>query len=558
MKKRFSITKTVVAIIIFQSFLLTMVCLLVAGAFFKVSATEIYEEMSKSITSIAISSVDRSEVVKMCDLTNEAFRSFGKDSLPTDANIDGYADRFAEIEKREDYKRLQHNLNKARHNTGSTALCLVLMYPRENVGVYVIDASDGNIVPCGTIFNKDLSSLIDSYGHQFGGFISLSSKYGYVRTDGIPVYVNDATGCYAYLTADIPISRVSARARDFLIRTALIAVIITSVICTVAVVFIKRMVIKPINAIAGTAEEFVSDYEKRFDSQTETHIFERVDGGKVEEFHELACSLQSMELEMNSYVNSLSILTEENARISVELGLASSIQESMLPRKFPAFPDRKDFDIYASMKPAKEVGGDFYDFFLVDDDHIALVIADVSGKGVPAALFMAIAKTLIMNRLMGGDTPAEALNNVNEHINANNDNSMFVTVWIAIVELSTGNGMAANAGHEHPYLKRKDGNYELIKYRHGVALGALEGFKYEQHDFKMNRGDSIFVYTDGVTEATAAENVLYGNDRLTEALNKDPKVDSMTLLHNVKEDIDVFVGMEPQFDDLTMLSFTLL
>ncbi|HBI51996.1 MAG TPA: phosphoserine phosphatase, partial [Ruminococcaceae bacterium] len=195
-------------------------------------------------------------------------------------------------------------------------------------------------------------------------------------------------------------------------------------------------------------------------------------------------------------------------------------------------------------------------FFLIDDDHIAFVIADVSGKGVPAALFMVIAKTLIKDRALSGEySPAKILSSVNEQLCEGNEAELFVTVWLAVIEISTGKGKAANAGHEHPTLKRANGKYELIEYRHSPAVATMEGMKFREHDFELFPGDSVFVYTDGVPEATDANNVLFGNERMLEALNKYPDADQETILRNVKATVDAFVGSAPQFDDLTMLGF---
>lgn len=244
---------------------------------------------------------------------------------------------------------------------------------------------------------------------------------------------------------------------------------------------------------------------------------------------------------------------KEKERIGAELNVATQIQADMLPGIFPAFPDRKEFDIYATMNPAKEVGGDFYDFFLVDEDHLAMVMADVSGKGVPAALFMVIAKTLIKNRAQMGGGPSQILADVNEQLCEGNEAELFVTVWLAVLELSTGNGIAANAGHEHPVIRRAGGEYELVCYRHSPAVAAMEGVRFREHPFHLNPGDSLYVYTDGVTEATDADNQLFGADRMLQSLNRDPDAPAEQLLHTVKKDINEFVGNAPQFDDITML-----
>ena len=273
-----------------------------------------------------------------------------------------------------------------------------------------------------------------------------------------------------------------------------------------------------------------------------------------DEIGDLALNFNKMAEELKEYIDNLTRLTAEKERIGAELNVATQIQADMLPRIYPAFPQFTEFDIYAAMDPAKEVGGDFYDFFLVDQDHLGLVMADVSGKGVPAALFMVIAKTLIKNRAQMGGTPSEILGFVNDQLCDGNEAQLFVTVWFAIVDIHTGKGIAANAGHEHPVVKRADGSYELVLYRHSPAVATMEGLKFREHEFQLNAGDTLFVYTDGVPEATNADDELFGTDRMLEALNRQPDADLKTLLANVREDIDSFVQDAPQFDDITMLA----
>ncbi len=241
------------------------------------------------------------------------------------------------------------------------------------------------------------------------------------------------------------------------------------------------------------------------------------------------------------------------AATETELNMATRIQTSMLPSVFPAFPDRPEFDIYASMDPAKEVGGDFYDFFLIDDDHLAIVIADVSGKGIPAALFMMSSKILINDHALMGGTPAEILGRVNKQVYANNKAHMFVTVWLGILEISTGKLTTASAGHEYPMINI-NGKYELLKDKHGLAIGAMDISKYKNTEILLKKGDSIFVYTDGVAEATDANNKLFGTGRTVEALNAIPAGASQKeVLSGVRAAVDAFVKEAPQFDDLTMV-----
>ncbi len=246
---------------------------------------------------------------------------------------------------------------------------------------------------------------------------------------------------------------------------------------------------------------------------------------------------------------------EETQRIGAELNVAAQIQADMLPRKFPAFPDRNEFDLYASMDPAKEVGGDFYDFFFIDQDHLGLVMADVSGKGVPASLFMVIAKTLIKNRALLGGSPSEVLAYANEQLCEGNEAELFVTVWFAILDLSTGKGVVSNAGHEHPILRRAGGQFELIVYPHAPAVATMEGIKFKEHEFELHPGDTLYVYTDGAPEATDENENLFGTDRMLEALNSHPDADPKELLLDMTRKIAEFVGDADQFDDITMLGF---
>ena len=241
------------------------------------------------------------------------------------------------------------------------------------------------------------------------------------------------------------------------------------------------------------------------------------------------------------------------AATQTELRTATQIQEAMLPNVFPPYPERSEFDLYASMDPAREVGGDFYDFFLVDDDHLCMVMADVSGKGVPAALFMMASKIILANNAKMGKSPAQILTDTNASICANNREEMFVTVWLGILEISTGRLTAANAGHEYPALRRADGAFELFKDKHGLVIGAMDFAKYREYEIQLCPGDKLFVYTDGVPEATDAQTELFGTERMLAALNEAPDGTPEEILKTVRRAVDGFVQGAVQFDDLTML-----
>ena len=267
----------------------------------------------------------------------------------------------------------------------------------------------------------------------------------------------------------------------------------------------------------------------------------------------LAEDVAALTCELDAHMAEIRTITAEKERIGAELTLARRIQGSMLPNTFPAFPDRAEFDIYAAMDPAKEVGGDFYDFFLVDDDHLCMMIADVSGKGVPAALFMMASRIILANNAMMGRSPAEILYSANMAICDKNPEEMFVTVWLGILELSTGRLTAANAGHEYPVLKTPGGVYEPFRDKHGFVLGGMPGMRYKEYELMLEPGAKLFVYTDGVPEATSAELELFGMERMLSALNQKPDAAPEQTLANVRAAVDGFVRGAEQFDDLTML-----
>ena len=272
-----------------------------------------------------------------------------------------------------------------------------------------------------------------------------------------------------------------------------------------------------------------------------------------DEVQELAESFADLSHKTVEYVDTVRRITAEKERIGAELSLATRIQASMLPHIFPAFPDRPEFDIYAAMDPAKEVGGDFYDYFLVDHDHLGIVMADVSGKGVPAALFMMASKIIIQSVAMLGKSPSEILARTNQAICSNNETEMFITVWMGILDLTTGKLTAANAGHEYPAVKNPDGSFGLFKDKHGFVIGGMEGVRYRDYEIEMRPGSKLFLYTDGLPEATSADDELFGTNRMVDALNIAPEKSPKEILQVVRGAVDSFVRDAEQFDDLTML-----
>ena len=312
----------------------------------------------------------------------------------------------------------------------------------------------------------------------------------------------------------------------------------------VYLLWLNRKVIQPIAEITGEAERFANDGENPVTALKATE--------NRYEIGVLASSILKMEAEIKQYIDNLTAVTAEKERIGAELDIATHIQASMLPCIFPPFPDRPEVDIYATMDPAKEVGGDFYDFFMVDDTHLAIVMADVSGKGVPAALFMVIGKTLIKDHTTPGRDLGEVFMEVNKLLCEGNGEELFITAFEGVLDLKTGQFNFVNAGHEMPFIRRQ-GKYTPEKIRAGFVLAGMDMTRYKMGSLQMEPGDAIFQYTDGVTEATNAHNELYGMERLEAVLNKYADAAPDKLLPSVKADIDAFVGDAPQFDDITML-----
>lgn len=272
-----------------------------------------------------------------------------------------------------------------------------------------------------------------------------------------------------------------------------------------------------------------------------------VDVRTNEEFASLSDDINSTVLTLKRYI------AEAAARIDKELEFAKAIQHSAIPMVFPPYPGHREFDIYATMDTAKEVGGDFYDFYFVGENKLGFLIADVSGKGIPAAMFMMTAKTLIKGYAESGKSVDEVFTIANAKLCESNEAGMFVTAWMGILDITTGLLEFANAGHNPPLVKHADGRFEFLKSKSGFILAGMEGMKYRRNELVLSPGDEIYLYTDGVTEATNAENALYGEERLANLLNTMHGLSGEALCRAVKADIDAFAGDAPQSDDITML-----
>ena len=395
-----------------------------------------------------------------------------------------------------------------------------------------------------------LQEAVKSGRHGSGTLTGYSDEYGHML-NGYRVLYDSEGNAVGLICVEIDINRINIGLRRYVRTIVLIAAGLTALIVLLYMFNTKRYLIGPIERIANSSDAFIRKMQDN--APPEELVFEDVHVRSGVELRMLSDNVKSLADSVAVYMTNLQAATAEKERIGTELSLAARIQASMLPSVFPAFPDRTEFDIYASMDPAKEVGGDFYDFFLVDDDHLCMVMADVSGKGVPASLFMMASKIILQSVAMLGRSPVEILTKTNEAICSKNEAQMFITVWLGILEISTGRLTAANAGHEYPVFKKPDGRFELFKDKHGFILGGMDGMVYREYELQLEPGSKLFLYTDGVPEATGAGNVLFGKERMLAALNEEPDGTPEQLLKNVRRSVDAFVKDAEQFDDLTML-----
>ncbi len=439
------------------------------------------------------------------------------------------------------------------------------------------EASDVSAIIIG-LYDEETDRIIDVLNSDYKGEYLFSGNWDYLhdveerrdyRTGDDAPYILLEDERYGYVCAgwaelpsegrlkhlilcEIDINNVVQEARRFLREYIFLMVMIMALLNIGFVYRMNKYIADPINDISEAARSYINDKNAGILDQPHFQDLKVRSGDEVEN---LATTLADMEKEIGEYIRDIMTITRDRQRIASELDIAARIQEGMLPTVFPPFPDRHEFEIYAMMETAKEVGGDFYDFFFTDDDHLALVIADVSGKSIPGALFMMMTKILIRNiaPLIGND-PAAILARLNESVMENNKAEMFVTVWLGILEVPTGKLTAANAGHEYPCVRKNGGPFTLFQDPHGLVVGAMEDISYKNYELDLEPGDSLFLYTDGVPEAEDPDSRQFTTDRMLETLNADPEADPEHLLQNIRSEVLAFSQNADQFDDITMLT----
>ena len=514
-----------------------------------------YQMLAMNVSKTAASLVNAEEVRELVAQVMEIYR---KDPAPTydsDEEWAEYLSQYTGISEQESFTTLYDTLYKIKTANNVLSLYISYMDSESMTGIYIIDADKTETgCPTGTwdiIYPQNYEAMKHPE-NGFEAYITDTEEYGWLCSAGAAV-LDDSGKAVAHVFTDISMESVMADRQAFLMRLCAILIGITTVITLALIKVVNTALVKPINSLASAASSYVEAKE-----EGEVSALALLDIHTGDEVENLSHALKRMERDINGYIENLTHVTAEKERIGAELSVATHIQASMLPCIFPAFPNRREFDIYATMTPAKEVGGDFYDFFLVDDAHLGVEIADVSGKGVPAALFMVIAKTLIKDHTQSGKPPEEVFTEVNRQLCEANDENLFVTAWMGVLEISTGKLVYVNAGHNPPVIGRKNGETEFLRSRPGFVLAGLDFTKYRAGSLELMPGDLLYLYTDGVTEAMNTAQELYGEERLKRTLDANVSAAPEEIFKAVKKDLDDFVADAPQFDDITMLAMRYL
>jgi len=533
-------------IVVLLFFFSLIVILLLAGSF--VAHTReiynLYKERAAKVSITSASLLDGDYIKDLC----EAVSSQEYQELREKAAAEDDPSILEEYLKEKDlYEKYVNSTDLLSTLQKSEQVEYIYVQDLEEEGaMYLLDPSE-TILSLG-LFEKNAEGLDDWTTNDRVPATVTKSEYGYLSTCAEPVYASDDKA-YAVVGVDIDMNQVIKRRNSFAFIMVIESFVILLLMAFAGSFFIRKVVSDPLCSLARDASAFGANDEADLEG-----LVVDVPARRDDEILDLYKDIRKMQLGIIRYMKNLTAVTEEKERLSTELDIANRIQSSMLPSTFPAFPDRPEFDVFARMKPAKSVAGDFYDFFLIDDDHLGVVMADVSGKGIPASLFMMMSKIIINNIAQLGVSPHEVLQMANERICENNDANMFVTVWFGVITISTGHVIAANAGHEYPVVQNADGVYELLRDKHGLVLGGMEGIRYRDYEFDLSKGQILFLYTDGVPEATTAKNEQFGTDRMMEALNRKQTANPEELVNHMLSTVDDFYGGAEQFDDITMLA----
>ena len=551
-----SLKRQALQLVIVGVLLLHAVTIIICFRFYLQTTMSNHKKHYGNIAAYVQSELDLEYVEKIFATTKELYAKIPEE-IRKDPFCDEYKNYFTPLLD-DDFFAARKVLTNCRVAADFTNICLTFFDQEHERLVIVIDGDKSEYAYLPGQYISNDNGVVDSWVDiqrilESNSFMSLShtSLLGYAATDYAPLYGTDGS-LIGYITIDVSITELTDELVPFLkvfVPSLLVLYLILSLILSK---IMDIRIISPIHSLVEAARNYterdkVNEYEG-------SGVFEQIDFHSSDELAELRDTMADMEQNINKSMKEIRLVSAEKERIAAELDIAAQIQQSALPTDFSI---NENVDLCASMTPAKEVAGDFYDFFMIDEDHLAMIIADVSGKGVPAALFMMKGKELLRIRAEKGGKPSEILGYVNNALAKGNDNAMFITVWLGILEISTGIITASNAGHEYPFIANENQVFSIYKDPHGAFCGAFEGLEYEDYEIKITKGGGIFLYTDGVAEAKRADDKMFETDRIESCLNAHKGSSSQELLTAITEAINDFTSGEEQYDDITMLCLLL-
>ena len=552
-KNKKSLERMAFYAILFAMLTILVLAIIVEYIMFVFPTMQNYKREMDHEGEFAAAMIDKEYLARFCGQVKDLYYNTPEE-IRADQSGKEYIDRIIPLVD-DNFADAREVLKSAREHAQMENVFLSF-FDEENERLVMI--VDGNVMEKAFLPGQWISSLngdIDSLdvinriqNSEWFMSVGYGKVSGWTATNYLEI--KDENGNFlAYMVMNVRINDLANQVSTFLKIYIPIMIIMLAIVTFFGVKFIRKNLTGPVNRLAEAAREYTS--LGKLDVRDDTNVFNKLDINTGNEIEELWETMVDMERDVSRALVQIRDATAREERIATELDLAKNIQLAALPT---TYINNDKIEIYAQMTPAKEVGGDFYDFFMIDDSHLAMVIADVSGKGVPAALFMMISKTLIKHRALQGGKPSEILKFTNDSLTEDNINDMFVTIWIGILDTDTGTVTASSAGHEYPFYTDLDGEYQMLEDPHGVVCGVFEGLEYEDYAFRIPVDGRIFVYTDGVAEAQNEAEEMYGLERIKSSLNRYKDKNPAELVALVKEDVDAYAGSQEQFDDITMLS----
>ena len=543
-----------VFIIVLVSVIFGLIAVIMSNRFFSRSNEENYRDYAWDLAMTVSSLTDHRQIIELKEMVESIRETIPQEErVPSSemgtAAFDAYTDRYKEVWETEAYRQTLETLQRIQRE--NIAESIYIWYPagEEKQTVYLADASEQQCLP--GVFDPLYEQnwyILNQPEVGLSPYITKTDTYGWLCTSAVPV-TDDSGEVVAYVGVDIRMNNIKGREKSFSIRLAAVLGVLTLVIITVYLFLLNRLMIRPINRLAEAASRYG---EKKLGDNR--HVFSEVKINSSDEIGNLLKTMLRMEEDIDRYIDELTEMTAQKQHFNTELEVAQRILEDILPEGEASFPGRNEIELYAMMKPQSAIGADAYDYSLLDEDHLMISITDISEQGVPAALYMMRTQTMLRGRARRGGTPSDIFRDVNVLLCESNAREVFVTAWLGIIDLKSGEVVAANAGHEYPLLRHEGEEFEPIRSSHCPPLGAAEDTEYVNEMFSLRTNDTLFLYTDGVSEAKNGDGKRFTMMRLIDALNKTEDVNAKTLVTTVERSVREFAGDAELYDDITMMA----